>query len=263
MTSLDHDAAAELLGAFALDAVEPEEAALIEAHVAGCGRCSSELSSLREVIGLVGNSGGDAPPHLWQAISARLERPPAGEARPVVRHLFAPGAPPRVGTADNKRRRVTPWVLGAAAAAVVVIAALGVQVGRLDHQVGQLQALSEQQVITQAAQSALSDPQARHVSLDAAHSSGPAVVVLAVLPSGTSFLVNRGLPALTADETYQLWGQVGDQLVSLGVLGSAPTDESFHVDPATSISSFAITAERAGGVVRTTHVPVAVSAPPT
>ncbi|MHB8438208.1 MAG: anti-sigma factor [Acidimicrobiales bacterium] len=261
MTSLNHEAAADLLGAYALDAVEPEEAALIEAHLQRCGRCSTELASFREVIGLVANSGGDAPGHLWNAISARIERPLADQERPVVRHISTSGAPSPIGIARGKGPRMTPWILGAAAAAFVVIAALGVQVGRLDHRVSQLQALSDQQAITEAAQNALSDPQARHVSLDAAHSSGPVVVELAVLPSGTSFLVNRGLPALPADETYQLWGQVGDQLVSLGVLGPAPNDESFHLDPSASVSSFAVTAERAGGVVRTTHVPVAVSSP--
>lgn len=259
MTTLDHESAAELLGAYALDAVDPEEAALVEAHLASCGRCSGELAGFREAIGLVANSGGDAPAHLWQAISAQIERPPAAERHPGVRHLFASSMSRPAKIARHKRQRVTPLIMGVAAAVLAVIAALGVEVGRLDHQVSQLQALSDQQAITQAAENALSDPQARHVSLDAAHSSGPALVEIAVLPSGTSFLVNRALPALPANETYQLWGQVGDQLISLGVLGPAPTDESFHVDPAASISSFAVTAERAGGVVRTTHVPVAVS----
>ncbi len=258
MSSLDHQGIKELLAAHALDAVDPEEAAAIEAHVATCARCSSELAGFREAIGLVANSGGDAPARLWETISARIGRPPATAGQPAPRRLSVSSAAASTAKSGVRSPRLRPWAL-AAAAALVVIAALGVQLGRLDHQVSQLQAVSGQQGITQAAESALENPQARRVTLDAAHSSGPALVQIAILPSGAGFFVNRRLPPLASNETYQLWGQVGNDLVSLGVLGATPRYVAFHVDPSASIASFAVTAEHAGGVVQSTHVPVAVS----
>jgi anti-sigma factor RsiW len=260
MSSLEHEEVMDLLAAHALDAVDGAEAAAIEAHAASCARCKSELAGFREAISLVANDGGDAPARLWQAISAQIGRPPAGEERPDLRRLFDADKTAASSSASRRRTwRIRSWATGAVAAALVVIAALSIQLSRLDHQVAQLQTAGNQQVITQAAQSALTDPQAKRVVLDAAHSSGPAVVEIAILPSGTAFFVNRSLPALARTETYQLWGEVGDQLISLGVLGAAPRYVAFHVDPAASIEAFAVTAERAGGVVQSAHVPVAVS----
>jgi hypothetical protein len=36
--------------------------------------------------------------------------------------------------------------------------------------------------------------------------------------------------ALGPDRTYQLWGVIGDQVISLGVLGARPGVEPFTVD---------------------------------
>jgi hypothetical protein len=85
------------------------------------------------------------------------------------------------------------------------------------------------------------------------------VVEIAILPSGNAFFVNRGLPPLASGRTYQLWGTISDRLVSLGGLGPTPKYVSFHLDPAAAVSWFAVTAERAGGAVTSTQVPVAVS----
>ena len=51
---MTHDEAVALLGAYALDAVPPEEAVLVAAHVAECPRCTAELDAHREVAGMLG-----------------------------------------------------------------------------------------------------------------------------------------------------------------------------------------------------------------
>jgi hypothetical protein len=66
----------ELLGAYALDAVEPAEATVIELHLATCPRCRDELAQHREVAALLGYAGGAAPSGVWDRIVARLEEPP-------------------------------------------------------------------------------------------------------------------------------------------------------------------------------------------
>jgi anti-sigma-K factor RskA len=80
-----------------------------------------------------------------------------------------------------------------------------------------------------------------------------------ILPSGTAFVVNTGLPHLAPARTYQLWAVVDGQTVSLGLLGSQPRDVAFTVDPSVPIKVFAVTDEVAGGVVRSVHHPVAES----
>jgi hypothetical protein len=52
---------------------------------------------------------------------------------------------------------------------------------------------------------------------------------------------------------------VHGQTVSLGLLGSHPCDVAFSVNPSAPVRTFAVTDEVAGGVVRSTHSPVAVS----
>jgi anti-sigma-K factor RskA len=80
-----------------------------------------------------------------------------------------------------------------------------------------------------------------------------------VLPSGSAYLVNNHLTPLPADQTYQLWGVVGGRAVSLGPLGNQPTTVPFTIDTSATVTAYAVTAERAGGVVVTTHAPVARS----
>ncbi len=56
---VDHESIAELLGAYALDALEPAEMELVEAHLQECPRCAAEVAQHHEVAGLLANSGGD------------------------------------------------------------------------------------------------------------------------------------------------------------------------------------------------------------
>jgi anti-sigma factor RsiW len=268
MTGMSHDEIIELTGAYALDALDEDEAAAVAAHIAQCPQCAAEVREHQEIAGFLANSGGDAPGHLWDRIAVRIERsaeaehPPGDEQVVTILHSHRTG--PARSRSESPRpvprpSTVKAWLTGAVAAAVVVIAVLGIQVGRLNHHVDQLQAAGPDQRLAQSAQSAFSDPQARRVTLTAEHSTRPAMAEIVILPSGLAYVMNKGLPALEPDQTYQLWGQVGGQVVSLGLLGSHPTTVPFRVDPSAAIAAFAVTAEHAGGVVQSMHVPVAVS----
>ena len=68
----DHREIQELLGAYALDAVDPDTAAMIDRHLETCLRCSIEVAEHHEVAGLLANSGGESPPELWDGIAERL-----------------------------------------------------------------------------------------------------------------------------------------------------------------------------------------------
>ncbi|MGZ4705939.1 MAG: anti-sigma factor family protein, partial [Acidimicrobiales bacterium] len=51
----------ELIGAFALDAVDADEREAVERHLADCPRCRNELAGHLEVAALLGNTGAPAP----------------------------------------------------------------------------------------------------------------------------------------------------------------------------------------------------------
>jgi len=141
-----------------------------------------------------------------------------------------------------------------AAVAAAVIALLAVQVGHLDNQVS---AAGRQPRLSAVVQAALRDHQARRVILRADAGTGAAEADLVVLPSGAAYMVNTGMPELSADRTYQLWGVEPGRTVSLGLLGNRPTDVALTVGRPAAITAYAVTVEQAGGVVSSTHVPVA------
>jgi anti-sigma factor RsiW len=269
---MNHEEASELLGAYALDAVDSDEALLVAAHVEECPLCAAELAELHEVAAKLGNVGGDAPAPLWDRIADQATRPVSEDddtdlpPRVIVgiREYGQPGrgddSPPAPQAPRGGRPRVAARVavaIGAVAAAIVVV--LGVQVARLDNRVNNLNALAERQGVSEAAQAALLDPSAQRVVLTESATSGPAMAELVILPSGSAYLVNRRMPSLPTEQTYQLWGIKGASAVSLGLLGNAPGTVPLTIAGHVHGSSFAITAESAGGAVAPTHAPVAQS----
>ena len=239
---LTHGDAAELLGAYALDAVDADERDAIERHLHECPRCRAEVADHRTVASFLGSAGGRAPDGLWDRIAGSLEEP-APELR------LAPVIP------INERRSVSLRV-GAAVAAVAagVIAVLGAQVIHLNDEVDHLAAPERvDTALLTAATHALADPQAQRISLRS--SDGHLSAEAALLQDGTGFLVADDLPVLPADRTYQLWALAGGQKISAGVLGARPRVVAFRYASA-GLSGFAVTAERSGGVVSTDNSPV-------
>ena len=153
----------------------------------------------------------------------------------------APEAPAR----PRRTARVVTAVL--AAAAVVAIAVLGLQVARQQDRIDDLAAEMHRDPLQQQALAARAAADAHVIALDAMSGSGDAEIVM--LPDGTGYFMNHGLPALTGDATYQLWAKVGDassaHMVSLGVLGTDPGVAPFRLTAAPTM--FEITKEPATG----------------
>jgi hypothetical protein len=249
VTSLTHEDIQELLGAYALHAVERDEAELIEAHLDTCPRCRAEVEGHREVAAMLGNSGGDAPEGLWDRIADQLETTPPPMRLDVqgVEGAVVPLAPRR-GARPN---RFVVAVLSAAA--VLVAAVLGAQVVRLQDRLDDMRSDLEQATLAAAANQAFDDPDSVKVQLQS--SDGEVTGRAVVLPDGTGFLMAHELPGLEDDRTYQLWGDTGSGgLVSLGLLGSDPTTIAFQAG--SDLSALAITAEEPGGVPQSENPPV-------
>ncbi|MEM1333615.1 MAG: anti-sigma factor [Actinomycetota bacterium] len=247
----------ELLGAYALDAVDPEEAAQVEDYLASNPRAAAEVQEHREVATMLAFSGATAPSGVWERITGEIDGadidsgPSGGVAHLLEPTTVAIGAtlpPPeptseRVGGAQVlplRRRRVGTFLLGAAAAAIVAVGAVVVLDGR---------AAAPTDPIAEAYETVRAAADSQRAELVA---EGSDVVASGVLGrDGRGFVDATALPALDADQTYQLWGVLADSgdVVSIGILGADPTLAAFNVDDDVAVDALAITIERAPGVV--------------
>jgi anti-sigma-K factor RskA len=242
---MTHDQASDLLGAYALDAVDGDEFTELEAHLESCPRCRAELDSMREVAAAMGNSVEPVPEGLWSQIALRLPDRQEDEVPPPMPRLAqeapTPFRAPATGTTHRHRVMVsTVGTIAVAAASVAVV--LGIGLVRADNKVSNLQAASP--TVT----AALRAPGHQLVVLDSSTSKTEQAKVV-VLPSGQGYLVSSALPSLGQGRTYQLWAIEGKRPVSLGLLGASPGRAAFTMAGATRPTHLSITAEPAGGSV--------------
>lgn len=234
MESDIHNAVSELLGVYALHAVDPAEEDLVAGHVEVCDACRDELADLQGVAGVLASLDVESPSGSWERIADQLHQP-----EPV------PGPTSR------------PWFAVAAGVAVMVLSlALVVQQARvrqLTREVDEAESalavsdsMDQQEILNRAATTAMAMPGGRLVSLGATESARQVTLVLSA--DGTGYVADHNLPALPPDMTYQLWAVVGDQAISVGVLGENPGVTPFRVDPE-GLVGFAVTEEVVGGVV--------------
>jgi len=237
-----HQDIEDLLGAFALDAVDDDERDIVEAHLAGCPRCRAEVERHRETAALLAQGGERAPEGVWDRIAEALdEAPPALDLAPVARRTIG--------------LRVAAATMAVAAAVALF---LGVALGRHDsHRLDNIDKLAQaiqEANVNSAAFAALSDPAAEQVKLASADGRSSARVVR--LPDGTGYLVPGTLAPLPPGRVYQLWAVRADAKISLGVLGASPGVSPFRMTG--PVSAYAVTDEVAGGVATTSNQPVVV-----
>jgi hypothetical protein len=248
---MTHDEAYELLAALALDAVDADERAAIEEHVAQCPRCQSELDALREVAAAMGNSVETLPDGLWSSISTRIYEVEGEEPRPpflVLGALSEPGERDRLGrTASSRRTRTVVSSFGALAAAVIVVLAFSLA-GANNH-VSRLQGALGKGT-NSAVEAALLTPDHKLVNLMSSAQVNLAQFV--VLPDGQGYLVKSSMPKLSPTETYQLWGVINGKTISIGLMGGNPRQVAFTVSGSPRPSKLAVTVEPAGGSVSPT-----------
>jgi anti-sigma factor RsiW len=221
---MDNDAFHDLTAAYALDALEPDEARAYEAHLAGCERCQEELASLTTTAGSLAFAAGPAEP------------PPALRER--ILHA---------ARADSLRLLVTQsaWTVRwarplAAVAAVAACAVVGLGVWNvlLHNDLNR-----EQQAL-------------RGVPLTGAAGS------IVVSPGGSGALVVSNLAAAPGGKTYEAWVIRGAKALPAGTFpggGRTIVVRLTRTLPAGAI--VAVTLERAGGVEAPTRTPFITSAP--
>ena len=268
------DADDELLGAYALDAVDADERDQVERRLAESPSARTEVDRLTNAMDHVVDAQNDAmapPADLWDRIADQLpprpERIPAPSSAPASPPVVAdrptaaqPSATPPTGAepgppadelAARRARRVSrPAQVLLAVAAAVLVVLIGVGVVRRSSSPSTTLA----QQLQQQADRVATQPGSRTATLTG---SDPSVSIRVVIDAdGRGYVEPSGLPALDAGQTYQLWSVDGGTPISLGLLGSDPTVAI--VGTGTSPSQLAITAEPAGGSTGPTSNPVAV-----
>lgn len=192
---MTHEQASELLAAFALHALDQDEARDMLAHVRSCAECQRELRSLQGVTEQLGSA-------------VRQVSPPQR-----MREAVLAGIRVRVDVIQFRRG----WALGLAAVAallLVVLAGLGISLSR------QLSALSMRIAAQEQVLALLAAPSARSVPLSG---SVTAAVRLIYDPDrGRGALVVSDLQDPGREFVYQLWLIAGTQPESAGVFRPLP-----------------------------------------
>lgn len=232
----------ELLGAYALDAVSDDERRAVEEYLQVNPRARQEVREHREIATMLAWTGMGAPDGLWDRIASQLDESttapaPSGELAEVLSLDAArDAAAARAGRPRHRwARSAAAWVGASAAAALVAVLAVVVFTPER----------TERSALVAAVEQARADRDSKVAELAAA--DGTVVGEVIVDQDGHGYLVADALPALAGDRTYQLWGVIGEQVISLGVLGPTPEIELFSVDG--PVTQLVVTNEVAGGVV--------------
>ena len=232
----------ELLGAYVLDAVTPEEREAVETHIAQCPHCIQLLQEMRKAVDFLplGLPQVEPAPQLKGRILSAVQAVADASSQstqnvPAVRPLRA--LPPRMPEQQRPptpmptpmpvRRRTAAtqrWVMPLVAAAAVLFLVLSGGLATwgisLQHQVASLQSntVSLQHQVASLQSNAVSTttyaltgtPNAPGATGEAEYISGKGVDV--------TIMTIRGLPALRDQQVYQGWLLLGKQTKSVGLL---------------------------------------------
>ncbi len=235
---MNHQELNELLGAYAVDALDEREANLVEVHLASCVSCRAELDGLQAVAGMLGTDIAAPPDAIWQRIESRIDRS-SSDVDAQVRAFPLQSKTAKGGSPIRHK------LLAVAAAVLLFVAVGGILLQRDDGG-------SSASELAQAAVRAATVPGSQQFKLRSADGAHSADAVM--LPSGNGYVTNVNLPKLPEGKTYQLWMMRGSTPVSAGLLGRDPTTVAFAAPD--GAAGMAISEEPEAGSIAPTAVPV-------
>lgn len=241
----ERERAAELLGAWAVDAVDPEERALVERVLARDPELRAEGDELQRVTAELAASLAVEPPEsLREAVLARIAADPSDESS----ESGAPGQSRESGTVvPLRRRRWIPAVVAAAAAAAVVVAVTwGISSLGPDG-------ITEQDQHT-AVEQVMEDPAAQHFTAELPETGH---LEIALGADGTGVLAGQGVPSPGEARAYQLWTIDGDAApASHGLVEVHDGRVLMPLEGVPAGATVAVTVEPAGGSEQPTTEPI-------
>ncbi len=146
----------ELLGAYALDAVDADEREQIEEYIEQNPRARAEVTEHREVAAMMSLVGGQAPDGVWDRIADEITTEAGGD-RPVPQLRLVP--------VDEKPKKRKWWPVALGSVAAAAIAVLGLTVVHQGQRIDDLEAATTQDSVVVGAAEAMTDPNARLTSL--------------------------------------------------------------------------------------------------
>lgn len=241
----------DLLGAYCTDALDPQERAAFEEHLATCTECHDEAADFREVLAALADAHPVHPPRsLEDAVVAGVRtggRRPTTDADRIgptnATTTAAAGAPAEATIAPrvSPGSRAAPWI--AAAAAGALLFAGGVGLGRAQAPVDS--ASPDDDMATVVAVASAADAHVLPVTIMGTTSR----VVMSGEMDKAVFLASE-LPMPAKEMVYQVWSVAEDgQMVSAG---SFTPDADGHIavvldGGAAGVDKFMLTMEPPGG----------------
>ena len=238
----------ELLGAYALDAVDADERGAFEAHLATCPACADELDELRAMLADLAESTAVAPPPALRARVLQGVTPSGTEGSPAP---VPPGTPPPALPDNVRALRPAPGpsrrLLLAAAAAAVVAGGGGTAWWR-----------ARSTTPSTPADRVLAAADAVRVS--APVRGGGTATVTRSASLRRAVLQVSGAPALASGRTYQAWYAVPAGFAAAGLVPQGEAVTVLLEGDATLASGVGLTDEPAGGSPQPTTEPLALIA---
>ncbi|MGH3887910.1 MAG: anti-sigma factor domain-containing protein [Pseudonocardiaceae bacterium] len=226
----------ELAVGWALHALEPAEESLVAAHMPDCPACTRTVAETEQVCATVGLSVPEVIPSAeleQRVLAVTIDRP----AAPVV-----PSLPP-MRPARHGREPSRPGTgLLAVAAALVLVAAVGVLGVRVAQLSGERNQAARQVTEISAAIQRAADPAAVRVPLVA--KDGGAVGMVLASRDGVAVVATRLPGNRVADQIYVLWGLSDQSPTALGAFDVAPDVPGLHTVASTGeFTGYAVSLE--------------------
>ncbi|HEY3724790.1 MAG TPA: anti-sigma factor [Acidimicrobiia bacterium] len=233
----------ELLGAYALDALDPDERAQVDELLLADASARAELHELEHAAAWLGHASLRPPESAWQAIAARMDDDGAVVATPVAPE-------PQSSARALRRPQWAPrWLVAAAVVAVLLFGTAGV--------IALVGGGTSSRSPSAAFQAAEQNPKARTVILRS--TDGRYSAPVAVLPDGIGYLSTAAMPTAAAGRDLQVWSITPEGPVSIGLVHGGDVHR-FRVAPATT--RLAVTSEPKGGSIAPTGNPIVSGALP-
>jgi hypothetical protein len=245
------------VGAYVVNALDPDEMEEFEAHLAVCATCSREVVEFGETAAELSLLASAAPPPaaLRGSILSAIS-----EVRPLPPELPAQTAPPEpargaltapveikraVDELALRRQQRRTRVLTVLVAAVVAAA---VALGGVVYTLVQAR---QSQVAQQAAETELlTAPDVQTYS--ATMKDGGQISFVVSRSLNKALFIGKDLPAVGSDRTYQLWTLEGERAIPDNLVAGGGDRKEFFRETLDGVTSLAVSIEAAGGAQQPT-----------